>query len=101
MSKKDKVVFKIAEESHRVKLRGDLYQEVPAEVIAVFIEERWREMVGTYMKVGQHDYAHIDYVNPLRDALPHEYAELNKELVKLFKYDIDVLNNDKESARIK
>lgn len=67
----------------------EFYVDSENDVLAVFPETKNGVYVETYAHVGQHNQAHIEYINGLRKATPEEYAELRKELVELVGYQFD------------
>ena len=54
------------------------------EIIALFPDEKEsipeRELIGSYMHIGQHGGAHPDLITELQEAEPNEYNDLKIEL---------------------
>jgi hypothetical protein len=69
-----------------------------SEVYAVFVDIKDtfdKNLVSCYATIGQHGYAHVDYIKESTEATKEQYQDLYNELTVLVGYKLEVLNKSK------
>ena len=62
------------------------------EVLAIFPElEEKPKFVTCYAHLGQHSYAHTDYLKGLKPATEEQYKSLKEELENIVGHNLEIL----------